>query len=345
MQKFFECEAEDTIEKLNALKEEGCFCFNVITDSHVSPTNPQWIARQWHTFENVKAVNEGAKVDAIFHLGDLFGCVDGINEGFAVKYWDEENVKEWFGIFKRELTAANPNAFFVAGNHDNLKAGEPTRQSWYREMVEPVKDKLSGYREGEMYFYVDFPESSVRAICLMSNFRDGEKGEHKNYGIYPEQVEWLVNDALKVPNGWSILLFSHIYPANIGVDSATQDNTEEFAELLKAFQNKEKFESEVFSGDFRGYSDAKIVAMFVGHGHVDWLRAPKELPFWTIETGSNHVHEPTPDNWRMPNDAVVPRREYGTVTEDLWDTVVYNPKKKTIDIIRFGSGEDRHIDL
>lgn len=342
MENFFKAEIKDTVQKLNALKEDGCFCFNVITDSHVSPTNLQWLGRQQHTFENVKAVNNAAKVDAIFHLGDMLGCVDCITENFAAKYWTEENVKEWFGIFKKELTDANPRSYFVAGNHDNLKAGEPNRENWYKEMVEPFKNKISGYQKGEPYFYVDFPESRVRAICLMSNYREGN---HKNYGIYPKQVEWLVENALNVPNEWSILLFSHIYPANIGVGSAIQDNTEEFAGLLTAFQNKEKFESEVFSGDFRNSGNAKIVAMFVGHGHVDWVHAPDILPFWVVETGSNHVHVPERSSWDMPDDAVVPPREYNTVTEDLWDAVVYNPKKKTIDVIRFGSGEDKHIDL
>ena len=89
MEKFFENEVKDTVQKLNQLKEEGCFCFNVVTDSHVSPTNPQWVARQWHTFQNIKAVNQGAEVDAIFHLGDIFGCVDCITDGFALKFWNE----------------------------------------------------------------------------------------------------------------------------------------------------------------------------------------------------------------------------------------------------------------
>lgn len=343
MENYFSAEVKDTVEKLKALREDGCFCFNVIADSHIAPTNPQWFGRQMHTFENVKAVNEGAPMDAIFHLGDVLGCVDGFTENFAVKYWNEENVKEWFGIFKKEMTAANPNSYFVAGNHDNLKAGEPNRAEWYREMVEFQRDKITGLVPDEPYFYVDFEASKVRAICMMSNYREGE---HKNYGIYPKQVEWMVNDALKAPDGWSILLFSHIYPVNAGVDSATQDNTEEFAGLMRAFQNKEKFESEVFSGDFtRGYGDAKIAAMFVGHGHVDWLSPPDALPFYVVETGSNHVHVPDRSNWRMPDDAVVPPREYDTVTEDLWDAVVYNPKKGSIDVIRFGSGEDRHIEL
>ena len=77
------------------------------------------------------------------------------------------------------------------------------------------------------------------AICLMSNSREGKYGEHKTYGIYPEQVEWLVNDALNASDGWSILLFSHIYPTNNGNDYERQDNVEEFACWLKAFQNKE----------------------------------------------------------------------------------------------------------
>jgi hypothetical protein len=47
----------------------------------------------------------------------------------------------------------------------------------------------------------------------------------------------------------------------------------------------------------------------------------------------------------MPKGSSAPDRAYGTVTEDLWDAVVFNPGAHTIDLIRFGAGEDRHVDL
>ncbi len=342
MQEFFKNEFKDTLNKLNSLYEDGCLCFNIITDSHVYPPYEEWLSRQWHTFENVEAINKAAKVDAIFHLGDMF-WTNGSKE--TIDFWNTENLEKWMDVFKERLCAANPYTYFIAGNHDNEKCGEPNQESWHRRMVEFQKDKITGFVPDRPYYYVDFESAKVRAVCMLSNFREGEHNQHKNYGIYPEQVEWLISDALKVPDGWSILLFSHIYPVNEGNDSAQQDNTEEFAGLIRAFQNKEKFQSDIWSADFSDYGNAKIVAMFVGHGHVDWLHGPDELPFYVVETAANHVHVPERSSWRMPEDAVVPPREYGTFTEDLWDTVVYNPQKGRIDIIRFGAGEDRHIEL
>jgi hypothetical protein len=57
------------------------------------------------------------------------------------------------------------------------------------------------------------------------------------------------------------------------------------------------------------------------------------------------VHVPKAGSWRLPEGCTVPPRQRDTVTEALWDVVVYNPRKETLDLIRFGSGDDRHIDL
>jgi len=209
--------------------------------------------------------------------------------------------------------------------------------------VEFQKDRITGCVKNEPYYYVDFADVKVRAICLMSNYREDGKDY---YGVYKEQVDWLAQDALLAPDGWHILLFTHIGPVEgLGYVSHSNDNITEFAAFLTAFQNKEKFASSVFSVDFRNAGTAKIVAMFVGHGHTDWILKPGILPCYLVETGSSLSHMPKRETWTMPADAVVPKREYNTVTEDIWDAVVFNPQKGTLDMIRFGAGDDRHIDL
>ncbi len=340
METFFIKEVERTSKKIKELKKEGCFCFNVVADSHVYPPNPEWLARQNHTFENLKAQNENAPIDAMFHLGDLF-WTDGQPE--ATAFWSKENVDKWFHIFFSEFKKANERSYFVAGNHDNVGCSEPERAYFYKEMIEPNRESITKTVKNEPYYYVDFPENSVRAIVLMSNYlEDG----HKNYGIYSEQVAWLRDEALLAPSGYTIFLFSHIFPQNIGIDSAKKDNVDEFSAFLRAFNNREKNDCEKFPSDFSNLkTDAKIEALFVGHGHVDWIARPSALPFWTIETGANHVHVPSRANWKMPEDCTVAERAYQTVTEDLFDTVVWNPKERTLDIIRFGAGEDRKIFL
>ena len=341
MQQYFSNECQDTVEKVTALQADGCFSFCLIADSHVSPLLPESVPRQYHSFENLKAVNAQTKFHGIFHLGDILW----LNGNPATPaYWTEENLDHWFDITKDNLFAANPNTYFIAGNHDEILAQSPNRARWHRKMVAFQKNKISGYVPEEPYYYVDFPETKIRAVCMMSNYGDST-GNHT--GIYREQMEWFASDALLAPDGWNILLFTHVPPVKVkGIRDAGQDNLEEFAGFLWAFARKEHFESPVFSGDFRQTGSAKIAAMFVGDSHVDWILEPGILPFPVIELGANHVHMPHRESdWPMPKGSSAPDRAYDTVTEDLWDAVVFNPGAHTIDLIRFGAGEDRHVDL
>ena len=203
-------------------------------------------------------------------------------------------------------------------------------------MVLPQRRRITGIVENEPYYYVDFPEKQVRCIFLMSSHQ--ENGE-QCYGMYKKQADWLSTDALQAPDGWKILLFSHVHPGPVGY---SKENIEEFVGLLWAFQEKTRFTSEVFSADFRNATSAKLAALFVGHSHVDWVEQPGRLPCPAVMIGSNCVHMPSAEKgWPMPDGAEVPRRIYGTVTEDLWDVVVV--KDDGIHTVRFGAGEDRFI--
>ena len=340
MESFFADEVQDTVHKIKKLQDDGCFCFQIITDSHAIPLRERQLLRQYRSFENVQEVNRQSDIAAIFHLGDILF----INPDEDVKtYWTTEHVEEWFQIVKDNLHKANPNTYFVAGNHDDEFAQEPRRDVWHRRMVACQKEKITGYVQDEPYYYIDFPRQRIRAVCLMSSFRDDED---VYYGIYEDQLQWLAEDALMVPDDWSILLFSHVCIMRSD-QTDPKDRLDEFANLVLAFQEKSMYRCQTFSVDFSNIHGAEIVAMFVGHGHVDWVCQPgvEGLPFHIIETGANLIHMPKPETWPMPNGCFVAKRQFETVSEDLWDTVIYNPKKKTIDLIRFGAGEDRHIDL
>ena len=340
METFFQEELQDTVNKVRALQEEGCLSFLLITDSHIFPPRERFYQHQKRGYENMRALNEAVPLSATFHLGDI-PWVNWTPE--TLDYWQEENIEKWFAVTRENYCAANANSFFVAGNHDSPGARPPEPATWHRQMVAPQKDRITGYAPDKGYYYVDFESQKVRAICMLSCFRD-EEGTYQ--GIYPEQVEWLESDALRAPEGWRILLFTHIYPEEENYYcSRKSENTQEFAKFLWAFQNKVVSASELFPGDFRDAGDAKIAAMFFGHGHTDWAVAPGVFPFYAIETGSDLVHVPKAGSWRLPEGCAVPDRKRDTVTEALWDVVVYNPGKNTLDMIRFGSGEDRHFQL
>ena len=340
MEPFFQEELQDTVHKVRALQEEGTFSFLIVTDSHIFPPRDRFYQHQLRGYENVKALNEALPLQAVFHLGDI-PWVNWTPE--TLDYWQEENIEKWFAVTREKFCEANANSFFVSGNHDSAGAQPPVPATWHRQMVAPQKARITGYVPDKAYYYVDYPAQKLRAICMMSSHTD-ETGSHQ--GIYQEQVEWLASDALRVPAGWKILLFTHIYPeAEPYYCSKQNENAQEFAKFLWAFQNKTVSPSELFPGDFRDAGDGEIVAMFFGHGHTDWVVAPGFLPFYGIETGSDLVHVPQAGSWRLPEGCSVAPRQRETVTEALWDVVVYNPRKGCLDFVRFGSGEDRHIDL
>ena len=61
-----------------------------------------------------------------------------------------------------------------------------------------------------------------------------------------------------------------------------------------------------------------------------------------IETPCNLIHMPHKEQgWVLPDGFVPADREMHTLSEDLWDTVVYDTKNQLMHIIRFGSGEDK----
>lgn len=340
MENHFITEVNDTVKKLDERATEHTFRFSVMTDSHVDPLNPKFVSRQTHAYENMQAVHQQTQIDAIFHLGDiLFVCA----QPEVKEQWDTPTTEKWLNWTKEQLCAANPNTFFVAGNHDSEWAEEPVPEVFYQRMIAFQKDRITGLVENKPYYYVDFPEKKVRCICLMSSFRENGK---RFYGYYPEQMKWLAEEALRAPDGWGIFLFTHIQPGYVSKYNGPKDNGAEFARFLWAFHNKEKNDCPLFPADFTDAGTAKLIAMFVGHEHCDWIQLPGKLPCCVIEVGCNLTHVPKHGiGWGLPNGCSVPRRAYNTVEEDLWDTVVYDPENQTLELIRFGAGGDRHISL
>ena len=299
-----------------------CLCFNLITDSHLYSFEEPLPTQPLHTLENIRAVNDKTGVDCAFHLGDIMWSTQHLRD---IKYWSPEHTEEFMLKVRDEYIEASKTCYFVSGNHDDIDAAEPNPVRWYRKMVEVNKDKIFNFVENKPYYSVDFKKQKVRAICIMSCYMD-DTGCY--YGFYSEQIKWLEKELLSLPDGYKVLIFTHIDPIGDG-RKMVLDNQEDFMKVLEAFQNGESYKGEAFSVDFTNKTDAEISAMFAGHGHFD-LTIAKE-PFYIIERASNHLHEINEgDNTYKfvdENGAVirVETVDYGTVIE-LPD---YTPKANT----------------
>lgn len=241
------------------------------------------------------------------------------------------------------------------GNHDGCYGDE---SGYYRKQFTPERlwelyfrnqalDSRRVFSDDGTYFYIDNQAQKVRFIILNSQFggeylQDGNGWAVNNrfatscYG--QEQLDWLANVALDMPEGYGAIITSHV-PLNI---SYTVDK-EQLIGIINAYCEKSTYNGSYTAGvdgwtnntvsvDF---TDAKgeIIAMFTGHIHQDTIDTETLLcPLITIISAGAQV-----------NDGEVPDRPFNTDQETSFDVVSINRKTRTIYCTRVGAGEDRVI--
>lgn len=248
------------------------------------------------------------------------------------------------------------NRLLVAlGNHDGCYGDS---SNFYAKQLSPEKmwqfyfrnqslDSRRIFSDDGTYFYVDNQAQKVRYIVLNSQFGgqysvDGNGVAVNNrfsvscYG--QEQLEWLANVALDMPEGYGAIITSHV-PANIDY---TVDRVQLIG-IINAYCNKTSY-SGGYSAGIDGWTnnyisvnfenaEGEIIAMFSGHVHQDTVDTTTlACPLITIISAGAQV-----------NDGEVPVRTMGSDTETSFDIVTINRKTRTIYCTRVGAGEDRKI--
>ncbi len=337
VEQYFHEELEKTASSIEAFKQDGCFAFTLLADDHLNTTREDEIEKHRHTLENIRALHERTDIDAIFYLGDM----TYVNSKLHGDYWTQERFDAVQNNLKDSLLSSNPDTYFVAGNHDAPGSVPAEPKQWYEKMVAFHGDRVSGVLN-KGYFYVDFPDYQLRAICLMDTRT--ENG-NRFAGYDSEQLCWLCDSALQAPKDYAVLLFAHITLSE-NEETAALENLQEFVGLMKAYQNKSTYSGAVVHADFTNRESGDVLAMFGGHDHVQWSGYGYGLPFRLVETPCSLIHLPhTEKSWKCPEGFVPVDRERKTLSEDLWDTAVLDIKNKRLHMIRFGAGEDVTYEL
>ena len=208
--------------------------------------------------------------------------------------------------------------YAVKGNHDSCdgtdnKADRITAKEFYLhanargEKYGMVTDPEHPYAG---YYYVDFPRQKIRMVCLntteikedvdiltCTNSQLVWAGIKSTY-----QVEWVRDVALRVPEGWAVMMVSHIPPitgADLGVtDTGDYADTgapfhnrgikspaivalcKAFAEGTSGTANVTESGSVKIDYDFTEQGAREFIGHFCGHVHEDSL---------SVYNGMNYV--------------------------------------------------------
>lgn len=251
-------------------------------------------------------------------------------------------------IKRNEQVANNARAIFgdlpaqiTVGNHDDNSVFLKTQLLSLNEL-----ESIYG---GKTYSYHDYEDAKLRVI-LLSGFENPEVFNAEGAPKYlrasssvfaQEQLDWLANTALKVPEGYQVLVFNHSpflnFFYNTPYSYMTNINHDVLISIFTAFENGLKTTVTSTNGDYPvsinvDFSDqgpGTLIACVFGHEHRD---ANLQI--------SNNIRGVV----RTCNIAVGSGRKVGDLSEYAFDVVEVDTTNKHVKLNRFGAGNSLEFD-
>lgn len=295
----FRQEVERVCARVEELRQPDDLVLLLVADPHVAAGCP------WpDTVRNLRAVAERVHPDALVQLGDL-------TDGLVSK----RVARELAGGVLSDLHSLGLPVYGCLGNHDaNDFLDNPDR------MGTTERTALYLGRQGDPWYYVDFPEQRIRALFL--DWYDPERT--KPYGFGLEQTIWLRGVLDTLPAGWGSLVFAH---------GPLLRQTHVWGKQILGEQRVRRLLQRL---DRRAGN--AVLAYVHGHSHADQLKLLYGFPM--VSVGCAKL-EDFPEH--KPWGATVPHRRAGTASQELWDVVLANARERSVRFVRFGAGEDVEV--
>ncbi|WP_026509921.1 metallophosphoesterase family protein [Butyrivibrio sp. LC3010] len=204
----------------------------------------------------------------------------------------------------QDMQSLNVPLYIVPGNHD---------YNYFRGNPE-VK-----YPDRPQY-YVDFEDMHLRMLFIDSF----DPREVVRYGFTEYCIHWLDAALNMMPADYKAIIFSHVTPL-VRLQAWAKDirNRQHLIEVLNKHAEK-------------------ILAFINGHNHCDHLFNDLnngQFPIISINCAKCEYFLE-----HKPEGAVVPERRLGDRTQESFDIMQVDVKKRKIYFTRFGAGSDRYVE-
>lgn len=297
-----------------------------------------------YTNDALSSIDGYLSVDAIINLGDSI-------------YYGTKKKEYGINALNKSFRKINKDKLiYCIGNHDFngvSSINELQEKSWTIDdneintlVIRQMKDIFRP--QGKRYFYRDFTNKKIRVISLDTqdiniSFTEDiiDISPLTVFGIRKEQIEWLINTALNVPDDdWGIIITMHVglYLTNEGFTAndplinryAVRNVLSKYVaktEYSYALESSGYFGGDGGSGTFSNYK-GKLIAVLSGHAHSDG---------YTNQDGFNAIQSIC----SYFDYAQHPDRIADNETSFSIDLIIVDKDNNKIKLKRFGYGNDR----
>lgn len=268
----------------------------VLADTHYA------IGCNWpDTARSLAQVKARLQPAGVLHLGD-------VTDGALPEKW----TRRFAGRVLADLHALDLPYDGCLGNHDSNYFSGNTQ----------VMDKTACTRlyldRDVPWYYRDLPRVRVRMIFLDSF----DSTREQRYGFCREEIRWLERVLRRTPEGYRLLVFSHVPPlARLHVWSREILGSEAVLGLLTRYH--------------RQHAGA-VLGWIHGHNHADQIYRGEAFPI--VSVGCSKT-ESFPEH--KPAGSLTRERRLGQPSQELWDVLVVHAHSRDLDLIRYGAGADR----
>ncbi len=276
-----------------------------------------------------------ALINHLFHFTSIDDVVFG-GDVITTSFKDPQEAISLGKDFRHAFDAIGCNMYYLYGNHDNNSDEHPNEVERHLSDEQVYEYLQKGMGEctygGYFNFYFDRPESKTRFMCLDT----GRYYYPQFRGSTIETVKFLTNTLNGTPDGWRIVVLSHLW-ANL--QSGKPYFTSYMEMIIRVLDNYNERKKSVFryKNDSVDYdfsaSSSKIICCIGGHCHLDTTM---------LSAGGIPIIITTTDSRKTINGQTA---TIGTIEEQAISVFVFDYVQKQIRMFRIGRGEDLSLSI
>lgn len=290
------------VNKLVSSIDSSKFNMLWISDSHYENLFDSTVAGAY-PYGGMYGLNHAAVAEYLSNYVDV--VVAGGDNTNGIDASLQHSISDLYSYATRLIVSSSESdKFLLLGNHDDGSPIAAQGVTVSPDMVMTNEDFEKAFMTGDLnfgetrdngglYFYKDYPDKKVRVIGLNSldipydmKNSDGSSKYTRwlDYAYNNEQLNWLVNSALMVPQGYGVIICTHI-PLTYGFTPSSKSsyhNFDMFEEILNCFVTGQSKTIESKSGTppefattvntkFGNQGPRSIIGLYGGHVHVEFL--------------------------------------------------------------------------